>query len=67
MNGVVGWLTKNVTKALCKFVTVDVDSVMVFVVSASAEWLRIGFIVINLPTRCVYFNLLSFLWGNLKS
>ena len=52
------------TEVLCEFVTVDVDSVMVYVVSASAEWLRIGFIIIIiLLTRCVYFSLLSYFVG----
>ena len=50
-----------------KFVTVDVNNVKVQLFNAGAGWLGIGFIVINLPTRCVYFNLLSCLWGNLRS
>ena len=40
--------------------TVDVDSVVVYVLNLSAERSRIGFIVIIPLTRYVYFSLLIY-------
>ena len=53
----------RVLPKLCKFVTVGVNNVVEGLFNASAGWLRVVFVIINLPNRCVCFKLLMiFMW-----